>query len=313
MSKFPEKLELPKHVNETRKNRKNEIVSSAKRGIFIRLGIITLEFLGFAFFGSVALLADALASFVDVISTFVLIIFVKLAEKPPDRNHPFGHGRLEPLIGMQLGLFLAITGAAVCFNQIFQISHVTSSEAIEPYVWLIPVFAVLLLEICYRIMMRTAQQQNSPALAADAIHYRMDAATSLLAAIALILAAYFPHWSLFIDHIGAIVIALTMVVVGILAAWKNMHQLLDRKPKAEYFNRVKKAAFLVDGVREIEKIKIQLYGPDAKVDIDVEVDPKLSVDDAHKISQKVRVEIQKEWPAVRDVLVHIEPYYPSDH
>lgn len=313
MPKFPERLELPKHVTEARKNRKDEIVSSAKRGIFIRLSIITVEFLGFAIFGSVALLADALASFVDVISTFVLIIFVKLAEKPPDRNHPFGHGRLEPLIGMQLGLFLAVTGAAVGFNQIFQISNETTTESIKPYVWIIPVLAVLLLEMCYRWMMRTAKKQNSPALAADAIHYRLDAATSLLAAIALILAAYFPHWSLFIDHIGAILIALTMVVVGLLAAWKNMHQLLDRKPKIEYFDRVKKAAFLVNGVMGIEKIKIQLYGPDAQVDIDVEVDPKLSVDAAHKISQKVRIEIQKEWPAVRDVLVHIEPYYPSDH
>ena len=313
MSKYPERIKLPEHVNEARKNRKDEIVSSAKRGIFIRLSIITVEFLGFAFFGSVALLADALASFVDVISTFVLIVFVKLAEKPPDRNHPFGHGRLEPLIGMQLGLFLAILGAGICFNQFFQISHESRIEVIDTYVWIIPVFAVLLLEMCYKLMMRTAQKQNSPALAADAIHYRMDAATSLAAAIALILAAYFPNWSLFIDHIGAIVIALTMVVVGILAAWKNMHQLLDRKPNVEYFDRVKKAAFLVDGVRETEKIKIQLYGPDAHVDIDVEVDPELSVDDAHKISQKVRIEIQKEWPAVRDVLVHIEPYYPSDH
>lgn len=64
---------------------------------------------------------------------------------------------------------------------------------------------------------------------------------------------------------------------------------------------------------DTEKTRIQLYGPDAHVDIDIEVDPELSVQKAHKISQEVRIEIQKAWPAVRDVTVHIEPYYPNDH
>ncbi len=311
--KFPKPIELPETVVEARKTRNREIVSSARRGLLIRLFIIGAEFLGFFFFGSVALLADALSSFMDVISTFFLILFVKLAEKPPDDNHPFGHGRLEPLIGMQLGLFLLLLGGFLLFQQLFQMSHETSVEVIHPFVWLIPAMAVVLLEICYHIMIRTSKKQNSPALAADAIHYRMDALTSLLAAIALILGAYFPLLSLTFDHIGAIFIASTMVVVGGIAAWKNLNQLIDRKPPKEFFNRVKNAALKAEGVKETEKIKIQLYGPDAHVVIDVEVDPKLTVDRAHKISQNVRAEIQKEWPAVRDVIVHIEPFYTNDH
>jgi cation diffusion facilitator family transporter len=313
MKGFPKPIKLPSYVTEARKLRQEEIVSSATRGILIRLLIITGEFLGFFFLGSLSLLADALSSFVDVISTMFLILFVKLAEKAPDTNHPFGHGRFEPLIGMQLGLFLALLGGGMCFQQIFQISHETRVEAIDPYTWIIPVVAVMLLEICYQFMMRTAKKQHSPALAADAIHYRMDGATSLLAAIALILAAYFPDWSLVIDHIGAIIIAITMVVVGLMAARRNLNQLMDRKPKKEFFELVENASMRVQGVQGTEKIRIQQYGPDAHVAIDVEVDPALSVDEAHKISQKVRVEIQKDWPAVRDVTVHIEPFYPSDH
>jgi cation diffusion facilitator family transporter len=313
MKGYPKPLELPSYVTELRAQREVEIVTSARRGILIRLFIITAEFLGFFFLGSLSLLADALSSFVDVVSTLFLILFVKLAGKAPDTNHPFGHGRFEPLIGMQLGLFLAILGAGMCFQQIFQISHETREEAINHYTWIIPVVAVMLLEICYQFMMRTAKKQNSPALAADAIHYRMDGATSFLAAIALILAAYFPAWSLFIDHIGAIIIAITMVVVGLMAARRNLNQLMDRKPKKEFFELVENASLKVDGVKGTEKIRIQQYGPDAHVDIDVEVDPKLSVDEAHKISQMVRIEIQKDWPAVRDVTVHIEPFYPSDH
>lgn len=313
MNEFPKAIELPEFVKEARLQREKEIVSSAKRGIFIRLFIICIEFLGFFFLRSQALLADALASFVDVISTFFLILFVKLAERPPDRNHPFGHGRLEPLIGMQLGTFLVLLGGWMLFQQLFEISHESNEGPIEKFTWIIPVFAVLLLELCYRFMMRTAKKQNSPALAADAVHYRMDALTSLFAAIALILAAYFPEWSLTLDHLGAIAIACTMISVGLIAAKKNLNQLLDKAPPQEYFDKVKKASSTVEGVLGIEKIRIQLTGPDAHVDIDIEVDPKLSVDEAHCISQKVRIEIQKEWATVRDVTVHIEPFYPNDH
>lgn len=313
MKEYPKRIKLPNSVEEARKNRTEEIVSSAKNGLFIRLAIIASEFLGFAVFGSVALLADALASFVDVISTFFLILFVKLADRPPDKNHPFGHGRFEPLIGMQLGLFLSVLGGGMFFQQIIQISAETRKEAIESYVWIIPVMAVILLEICYRFMMRTAKKQNSPALAADAVHYRIDAATSLMAAVALILGASFPSSSLALDHIGAIVISVMMVVTGLIAAWKNINQLIDRSPNEEYFDLVKESSLKIDGVRGTEKIRIQQYGPDAHINIDIEVDPYLSVDEAHKISQMVRIEIQKDWPAVRDVIVHIEPYYPNDH
>ncbi|MCB1136629.1 MAG: cation transporter, partial [Chlamydiia bacterium] len=76
---------------------------------------------------------------------------------------------------------------------------------------------------------------------------------------------------------------------------------------------VRTAALRVPGVRETEKIHLQVYGPDALVGIDIEVDPKMPVDEAHDITQKVRAEIQKDWPAVRDVIVHVEPYYPGDH
>lgn len=93
----------------------------------------------------------------------------------------------------------------------------------------------------------------------------------------------------------------------------NLHQLLDRIPATHYFDTVKQAARRVKGVFGTEKIRIQLYGPDSHVDIDIEVEPEMSVLAAHEISQQVRVEIQKDWPAVRDVTVHIEPFYPNDH
>lgn len=198
-------------------------------------------------------------------------------------------------------------------QQLFSLSSQPQGEVIDGRAWIIPLGAVILLEFCYQIMMRVAKRQNSPALEADAMHYRIDGLTSLLAAIALLAGAYVPGWSHNIDHIGAIFIALFMIGIGFLALRRNLDQIVDRVPEEKYFESVRKAATRVDGVRGTEKIRIQHSGPDAHVDIDIEVDPHLTVEVAHTISQQVRVEIQKDWPMVQDVIVHIEPFYPGDH
>ncbi len=310
---FPEKLPLPQDVFEQRAQRKKELIGSAFWGVFIRSCIIGFELLGVWLFGSAALLLDALASSVDVVSSLILIICIKLASRPPDDNHPFGHGRYEPLIGLQLGLFLFFVGGGMLIQQFFQTMEVQSELVIDGRAWIFPVVALVLLEVCYQIVMRAAKRQDSPALAADALHYRIDAITSLFAALALICAAFIPKWSHLIDHAGALLIAALMIALGAMAARKNMNQLMDHTPEPIFFERVKNAAKRTEGVLGTEKIGIQLYGPDAHVDIDVEVDPNLSVEVAHEISQRVRLEIQKDWPAVRDVIVHIEPYYPNDH
>lgn len=313
MSHFPEPIELPKSVFLEREMRQSQVLSSAVKAIFIRLAIIALELVGVVLSGSSALLMDALASFLDVISSILLVVSIKMAGRPPDKEHPFGHGRYEPLIGLQLGIVLVLVGLGTFVYQCFQLATVSQQAALDGRTWIFPFIAVILLEICYRMVIRTAKVQHSPALAADAYHYRIDGAASLFATIALALAAFFPPWSLTFDHCGAILISGLMVGVGLYAAKGNLNQLMDRVPDPSFFDKVREAALLVNGVKGTEKIRIQFYGPDAHVDIDVEVDPHLSVEVAHKISQKVRAEIQKHWSVVRDVTVHIEPFYPNDH
>jgi cation diffusion facilitator family transporter len=162
--------------------------------------------------------------------------------------------------------------------------------------------------------MRTvATEQKSPALLAEALHFRTDSLNSGFALLALVAAALFPEVSGLCDRVGAIAIALCMTGMGLFGAKKNLNQLLDRTPESELFDLVQHAAMHVEGVLGTEKIRIMHYGPDAHVDIDIEVDPHLSVEVAHTISQHVRLSIQNAWPQVQDVTVHIEPYYKDDH
>lgn len=313
MSRFPSPIAIPQEVQIERKHRLHQLIKSCFLGLFLRIMIIGAELLGVYFSGSSALLMDALTSTVDVFSTILLIFSIRFAARPPDMNHPFGHGRAEPLIGLQLGLFMAVVGGGMLIKESLDLGGETPEFTIDPRLWIIPFFAAISLEVCYHYVKSVAKKQHSPALAADAAHYRIDSLTSVFATIALLSAAYAPAWGYVFDHIGAIAIAIFMIVIGLNASKANVKQLLDTKPEEEFFAKVEKAARRVQGVKGTEKIRIQQYGPDAHVDIDIEVDPNLSVQLAHKISQKVRVEIQKDWAAVRDVTVHIEPFYPGDH
>lgn len=311
--KFPEPVELPQSVEHAREQRKTEILKSSSIAIGIRGAIVISELIGFLYFNSSSLLLDAMASAVDICISVFLIICIRFASRPPDSNHPFGHGRFEPLVGLQMGIFLTLLGAGMFVQQIFQATEETARESMSPYAWILPFCAILLLETCYRIVMYAAKKQKSPALATDAIHYRIDALTSFFAMAALLAGAYFPLYSELLDHLGALVIALFMVILGVFASRKNLDQLMDKVPESELFQKVKMAAQNVSGVKGTEKIRIQQYGPDAHVNIDIEVDPLMRVADAHTITQVVRAEIQKAWPAVRDVIVHVEPFYPHDH
>lgn len=299
---------LPTSVRLQREERRKEILSTVLRGIWLRLAIISAEIIGFIYLKSSSLLLDGLSSFLDIGASLLLMLCVHLADKPPDRHHPLGHGRFEPVAGFQLGVFLVIVGGYLGVQQCVAAAGETSSRVINPYTWIIPLMAMILLEIGYQHLKKIAKKQNSSALLADAIHYRIDGVSSFFAVLALALGAYFPKYSLILDHTGACFIALFMIGIGIKAALENLHPLLDRAPDEKYFQKVQEAAMKVEGVKGTEKLRIQSYGPDALVSIDIEVDPKLTVEVAHSITQKVRLEIQTSWPAVRDVIVHVEPH-----
>lgn len=313
MSEFPSPVLPPPFVHAERMRRNEQIVRSATIGMWARLAIIIFELIGVFWMNSSVLFMDAMHSLLDLLSTLLLLYCIRLANRPPDEDHPFGHGRYEPLGGSFIGILLMGTGGILVVQQVIEIFRGGHGMWIHPLAWIFPLVALLLMECSYHYVRYVAKQSKSTALMAEAYHYRLDAITSLFATIALLVASSFPLWGYVIDHIGAVVIAAFMIGLGYYATKSNLHQLMDRVPEEWFFERIRNAAGRVEGVKGTEKIRIQSYGPDAHVDIDVEVDPSLSVELAHRISQLVRAEIQKEWSSVRDVTVHIEPYYENDH
>lgn len=312
-SQFPRPLPLDRNITLQRLKRRKELLIGAKRGVYLRLWIIAIECLGFWLWRSSALLLDALSCAVDVLASVALIFCIYKADQPPDRDHPLGHGRFEPIAGLLVGFSLILLGAVALLQQTKALFQGEQGHFIEPIAWIIPLAAIFLLEWGHRVLKRAAKKQQSAALLADAVHYRIDALTSLFALSALGLGALFPSYAHLFDHSGAILIALFMIVVGLQAAKKNIHQLVDARPPEDFFEKVREAALGVAGVKATEKCHIQTYGPDAHVSLDIEVDPTMSVLHSHEITQLVRRAIQRTLPVVREVIVHVEPYFPGDH
>jgi cation diffusion facilitator family transporter len=310
---FPAPVSPPREARLARADRERELLRVAWIGIGLRLSVIALELAGVWFLGYAALLVDAVASVFDVVASLAIVLAIRLAARPPDDEHPFGHGRYEPLAGLQLGLLVCAAGLWLAVRYLFGAVGAPAAGDIHAWAWCIPAASAVILEISARIVRQMGERRESTALLAEGFHYRIDAATSIVAGAGLLAASQFPQQGHRIDVICAALLAIVMVILGAAAANENFHQLLDRTPDEAHFERVKTAALRVAGVKGVEKVRIQHAGPDAHVDIDIEVDPDMQVAAAHVITQHVRAEIQRDWPSVREVVVHVEPYYPGDH
>ena len=308
---FPDAVLPPATVADRRQTRLVEVRGLVLVGVIVRGAVVVLELAGYWLLGSAALLLDGLASLADIAASLALLAAIQLAVRPPDDDHPFGHGRYEPLAGLQVGLLIAGAGTLLLVQLLF--GHQREVFLPKSGAFVIPLVAAIALFVTGLVMRRIATQHRSSALKAEAHHYTIDAATSLVAMLALLAGEFVPTWAIRVDYLAAIALAVLMIGVGVVATLENLHQLMDRTPAEAYFDRVRDAAAAIDGVLEVEKIRIQAAGPDAHVDIDIEVDPLMSVEDSHRLTQFVRAAVQAEWPMVREVVVHVEPYYPDDH
>lgn len=302
------KYQIPQSIIDFRLKRFSMMVRIAKFSIAIRVFLVLIEMTVFSFYTSTSLLMDSLSLSLDIVASIFFLICIRFAAKPPDSDHPFGHGRAEPLIGMQLGLIMIVIGIIMLFQQTAALFSSSGNSMQQKYLWVVPLLAACCLEFGYQILKRAAKKHKSPALLAESSHFRIDALGSIIAFFALAFASVFSEIGRACDQIGGCFIAILMIILGFKAALKNIHQLVDRIPSEEYFSLVEKAALAVKEVKATEKIRLQVYGPHAHVNIDIEVHPKMNVLKSHEIAKEVRLAIQKAWPMVQDVIVHVEPY-----
>jgi cation diffusion facilitator family transporter len=235
---------------------------------------------------------------------------LSIASRPADEDHPYGHGKAEPLAAAVVSLMLL--GAAVGIS-ILAIREIRTPHHLpSPFTLYVAAGVILIKEMLYRRVSSVGREVGSTAVAADAWHHRADAASSLAAFIGISIALWGGRGWEAADDWAALVAALLVAVNGIKTLKSAISGLMDEAPAGEVKDRVLEAARSVDGVRRIERLNVRRSGLGFYVDMHVQADPGISLEEAHEIAAKVKYAILGAVPSVIAVLVHMEPYRNSE-
>lgn len=252
-----------------------------------------------------ALIADAVESLADIFSSIVVWRALVLAAEPEDEDHPYGHGKAEPLaaaIVSTLLLFAALWIASQAAREI-----ISPHQSPAPFTLVVLVIVVIIKESLFRFVLGESHAVESSAVHTDAWHHRSDVITSLAAAIGITVSLVGGKGYESADDIAAIVAAMIIAYNGWRLLRPALSELMDRSPSREVVDRIRRSAETAAGVERVEKCLVRKMGYRFYVDMHVEVNPQMTVQRSHEIAHDVKDKIRAEIPNVRDVLVHIEP------
>lgn len=271
--------------------------------LLTNIGLALLKFSVGTVASSRALIADAFNSAGDVVATFVAWLAFRYGLKPPDEDHHYGHQNAETLAGLLLGAMLCATGVFICIDGVLGIlDDRTLKVPGQLAIWAALATAVVK-QVLYVVSMRVGRRTNSPTLLASARDHRADVVSSLVALVGIWIARNgYPA----VDAVAGVLIGVYILYLGIEPVKNNTAILMHASPP-ELAQKATDLARQVDGIRGINRVRVQPIGGVYRMDMSVAVDGSLSVKIAHDIAHNVEDEVRAKMPEVTEVHVHIEP------
>ncbi|WP_292891368.1 cation diffusion facilitator family transporter [Nonlabens sp.] len=258
------------------------------------------------FFGnSYALIADAIESIADIFASFLVLLGFTYAKKPADENHPYGHGKIEPLITFAVVVFLVISATLIAYQSIQNIQ--TPHKA--PKAWTLIVLGLIIIwkEVSFQIVIKKSKQTNSSSLKADAWHHRSDAITSVMAFIGITVALFFGKGYETADDVAALFASFFILYNSYLILRPALGEVMDEQLYGDLQNEIRKKSLEVEGVLGTEKCFIRKAGMKFHVDLHAIIDGQISVKKGHDISHHLKDHLKNKLPNLGQVLIHIEP------
>jgi cation diffusion facilitator family transporter len=286
-------------------------VRAAQMGLLVNALLVAAKLSAGILGHAYALIADAIESSTDIVSSSVVWAGLRVAELPADENHPFGHGKAEAIAGAVASLILLGAAIGIALAAIHQIQ--TPHHLPAPFTLAVAGVVILIKGTLYRRVSRVAASVESVAVRADAWHHRSDAISSAAAfvgiGVALVGNRLLPgrRWET-ADDWGALVAATVVAANGVRALQIAVAELMDAAPSGGVLERVQRAAAAVPGVELVEHVKVRRSGLGYYVDLHAQADPTMSLYDAHVLSGRIKGSILEASPRVRSVLVHMEPF-----
>lgn len=257
------------------------------------------------FGNSYALIADAIESTADVFASLLVLLGLKYAQRPADENHPYGHGRIEPLVTFLVVGFLFASATVIAYESVM---HILEPHAL-PEPWTLWILGTLIIwkEISFQIVMKKARETGSSSLKADAWHHRSDAITSVAAFIGIVIALMAGPGYESADDWAAL-FASAFIIYNCYKIFRPaLGEIMDENLHDELIARIREIAIKVDGIQYTEKCYIRKAGMVYHVDLHAVVNADLSVRRGHELAHILVDTLKAELPQLGRILVHIEP------
>jgi cation diffusion facilitator family transporter len=258
------------------------------------------------YFGnSYALIADAIESTSDIFSSFLVLIGFKYAARPADENHPYGHGKIEPIITFLVVAFLVTSATVIAYESILHIQTPHQS----PQAWTLFVLGGIIIwkEISFRIVIKKSKETNSSSLKADAWHHRSDAITSVMAFIGISIALIFGKGYETADDWAALLASAFILYNSYLIFRPALSEIMDEQLYDDLLLEIREESLKVAGVLGTEKCFIRKAGMRYHVDLHVIVNGNFTVRKGHDIAHELKSHLRNVIPQLGHVLIHVEP------
>lgn len=254
---------------------------------------------------SYALVADGIESTTDIFSSLIVFGGLRISTRPPDENHPYGHGKAESLAAMVVAIFLIAAAFLIAVQSIKEIRTPQSSPAW--YTLIVLGIIIVVKELLYRRMRQVGDSLDSSSLRSDAWHHRSDAITSMAVFMGISIALIGGEGYESADDWAALLACTIIFVNGVRLLRPALNEVMDAAPSDAIEARVVETASRVDGVVAIEKCRIRKSGLGYLMDIHVEVNSELTIREGHNIGHAVKDRLLDSELPISDVIVHIEP------
>lgn len=286
-------------------NKHESAINTTYFSIVGNASLALIKWLAGYFGNSYALIADAIESTADIFSSFLVLLGIKYASRPADKNHPYGHGWVEPLITFLVVGFLITSATIIAHDSIVNIN--TPHELPKPFTLIVLGLIIIWKEISYRIVIKKSIQTNSSSLKADAWHHRSDAITSVSAFIGISIALFFGKGYESADDWAALFGSAFILYNSYLIFRPALSEIMDEHIYDDTIELIRFNSLKVKGVIDTEKCHVRKIGMSYHVDLHAIVDRNISVRDGHEIAHQLKNKILEELPDIADVFIHIEP------
>ena len=293
---------LPPSNNPDARSREIKKVTLIGSAVDLILGVAKI--LGGIFSSSQALIADGVHSLSDLATDFIVLYAMKHSAREADEEHPYGHGRIETLATVILGIALLGVAVGIALDAIDRLFHTERLSHPGMLALLIAIISVVSKEVIYHYSMIIARKYRSNLLKANAWHSRSDAISSVIVVIGVIGSMAGLNY---LDAIAAVGVALMIAKIGWDLSLHSLRELIDTGLEPERVEAIRETILAVDGVKSLHVLRTRRMGGDALVDVHIQVNPRLSVSEGHHISETVRNNVIREIDEVADVMVHIDP------